>query len=107
MFRRSGSRFADKNMRQMKEQMTAMIRAFAVTLTIAAALLCAQIAAAPAQVASSATSLPTLKRAVTVSGDIVRIGDLIENAGSVAEAAIFRAPDIGTTGSVSVQQVLD
>jgi flagella basal body P-ring formation protein FlgA len=92
-----------------------MIRAFAVTLPIAAALLCAQIAAAPAQVATSvatpvaasARTLPTLKRAVTVSGDIVRIGDLIENAGAAADAAIFRSPDVGTTGSVSVQQVLD
>jgi flagella basal body P-ring formation protein FlgA len=84
-----------------------MIRAFAATLPIAAALVCAQIAAAPAQVASSATSLPKLKGTVTVSGDIVRIGDLIENAGAAADRAIFRSPDIGTTGSVSVQRVLD
>jgi flagella basal body P-ring formation protein FlgA len=84
-----------------------MSRFFAVTLPIAAALVCAQIAAAPAQVATSTTPLPTLKGAVTVSGDIVRIGDLIENAGAAADAAIFRSPDIGTTGSVSVQQVLD
>ena len=51
--------------------------------------------------------MPTLKRAVTVSGDIVRIGDLLENAGASADAAIFRSPDIGTTGAVSVQKVLD
>jgi flagella basal body P-ring formation protein FlgA len=96
-----------------------MIRTFAVTLPVAAALVCAQIAAARAQIATTAATpvatpiatstrtLPTLKRAVTVSGDIVRIGDLIENAGAVADAAIFRSPDVGTTGSVSVQQVLD
>jgi flagella basal body P-ring formation protein FlgA len=89
-----------------------MIRAFAATLPIAAALVLGQIAAAPAQVAPaqvamSATSLPTLKRTVTVAGEIVRIGDLIENAGAVSETAIFRSPDVGTTGSVSVQQVLD
>ena len=84
-----------------------MIRAFAVALPIAAALLCAQIAPAPAQVASSASSMPTLKRAVTVSGETVRIGDLLDNAGAVADAAIFRSPDVGTTGSVSLQQVLD
>src|SRR5262247_3563041 len=35
---------------------------------------------------------PTLKREVTVTGDIVRIGDLVDNAGAVAEVAIFRAP---------------
>jgi flagella basal body P-ring formation protein FlgA len=84
-----------------------MIRTLTVTLAIAAALVCAEIAAAPAQVAGSAAALPTLKRAVTVSGDIVRIGDLIENAGAAADRAIFRSPDVGTTGSVSVQQVLD
>ncbi len=84
-----------------------MIRRLAATLPIAAALLAAQIAAVPAQVASASAALPTLKRAVTVSGDIVRIGDLIENAGTDADRAIFRSPDVGTTGSVSVQQVLD
>jgi len=84
-----------------------MIRTLAAALPIAAALVCTQIAAVPDQVATSAASLPTLKRAVTVSGDLVRIGDLIENAGAVADAPIFRSPDVGTTGSVSVQQVLD
>jgi len=85
----------------------APIRAFAVTLPIAVALLAAQIAIAPAQVATSPAPRPTLKGAVTVSGDIVRIGDLIDNAGEAADRAIFRSPDVGTTGSVSVQQVLD
>jgi flagella basal body P-ring formation protein FlgA len=51
--------------------------------------------------------MPTLKRTVTVSGDTVRVGDLLDNAGASADAAIFRSPDIGTTGSVSVQKVLD
>ena len=34
------------------------------------------------------------------SGDIVRIGDLVDNAGAVADVAIFRSPDLGTTGTV-------
>jgi len=87
-----------------------MIRAFAFSLPIAAALVAVQVAGtelAGAQVATPAAAMPTLKRAVTVSGDIVRIGDLIDNAGAVADAAIFRSPDIGTTGSVTLQQVLD
>jgi flagella basal body P-ring formation protein FlgA len=37
----------------------------------------------------------------------VRIGDLVENAGAVAEVAIFRAPDLGQTGSVPAARVLD
>jgi flagella basal body P-ring formation protein FlgA len=83
-----------------------MIRTFA---SLAAALLAGLIAThgAAAQGAASGPAMPTLKRAVTVSGDTVRIGDLLENAGASADAAIFRSPDIGTTGAVSVQKVLD
>ena len=39
-------------------------------------------------------------------GDLVRIGDVIDNAGSSAQIAIYRAPDLGTTGSLPVTQVL-
>jgi flagellar basal body P-ring formation protein FlgA len=49
---------------------------------------------------------PTLRREVTVVGEIVRIGDLVENAGVVAEVPIFRAPDLGQTGSVSTASVI-
>jgi flagella basal body P-ring formation protein FlgA len=48
-----------------------------------------------------------LKAQATVSSDIVRIGDLIENAGVLASTAIFRAPDLGQTGAVPVRQLLD
>ena len=37
----------------------------------------------------------------------MRIGDLVENAGTVANAPIFRAPDLGQTGAVPVRAVLD
>ena len=50
---------------------------------------------------------PTLKAEATVLGNIVRIGDLIENAGAAADVAIFRAPDIGQTGTVPVIRVID
>lgn len=50
---------------------------------------------------------PTLKGAVTIVGDIVRIGDLIENAGAAANVAIFRAPDLGQTGRVAAQRVIE
>ncbi len=56
---------------------------------------------------AGARDLPRLKPAVTVTGDIVRIGDLIENAGAVADVAIFRAPDPGSTGTVSADRVLE
>jgi len=50
---------------------------------------------------------PTLKAEATVIGDVVRIGDLVENAGEAAEVAIFRAPDIGQTGTVPASRVLE
>jgi flagella basal body P-ring formation protein FlgA len=50
---------------------------------------------------------PALKREVIVTGELVRIGDLVENAGAVAEVAIFRAPDLGQTGSVSARRIAE
>jgi flagella basal body P-ring formation protein FlgA len=49
---------------------------------------------------------PALRASVTVSGDVVRIGDLIDNAGTAAQIAVYRAPDLGTTGSLPTAQVL-
>ena len=50
---------------------------------------------------------PALKPAVTIVGEIVRIGDLVENAGAAANVAIFRAPDLGQTGRVAVERVIE
>ena len=69
------------------------------------------LGAAPAPAAAQSrdaelSDAPSLKAAATVTGDIVRIGDLIDNAGAVADVPIFRAPDLGQTGSVPVASVL-
>lgn len=50
---------------------------------------------------------PALKANVTVTSDVVRIGDLVENAGPVADVPIFRAPDLGTTGAVATDRILE
>lgn len=50
---------------------------------------------------------PTLKATATIVGEIVRVGDLIENAGAAANIPIFRAPDLGETGRVATEQVLE
>ena len=50
---------------------------------------------------------PALRASVTVAGDVVRIGDLVENAGPVADIPVFRAPDLGTTGAVSTDRVIE
>ncbi|HEY4404336.1 MAG TPA: flagellar basal body P-ring formation chaperone FlgA [Xanthobacteraceae bacterium] len=63
--------------------------------------------APPAAAQSLEAAGPSLKPTASVVGDIVRIGDLVENAGVVAEVPIFRAPDLGQTGSVPVASVLE
>jgi flagella basal body P-ring formation protein FlgA len=76
------------------------------SLLLAFALLAASVAAGLAQTRDDTIAAPVLRANVTVSGDIVRIGDIIDNAGSAAQIAVYRAPDLGTTGSLSVAQVL-
>jgi len=57
--------------------------------------------------AQTVGAVPTLKREATISGELVRIGDLVENAGAAAGTAIFRSPDLGETGRVATDRVLD
>lgn len=76
-------------------------------LRTALAVLLVLTAPATAQVTGSlGPNAPVLKRSVTVTGDVVRIGDLIDNAGTAAQIAVFRAPDLGTTGMVSTFQIM-
>jgi flagella basal body P-ring formation protein FlgA len=49
---------------------------------------------------------PVLRANVNVASDVVRIGDVVDNAGKAAQIAIYRAPDLGTTGSLPTAQVL-
>lgn len=64
------------------------------------ALLLSALAAQPASAAS-------LKASVTVSSNIVRLGDLVDGvAPAKADLPLFRAPDLGHTGDVSAAAVL-
>jgi len=74
-------------------------------LLLTAALLATTVTAS-AQTRDDVIATPALRADVTVSSDIVRIGDVIDNAGSAAQIAIYRAPDLGTTGSLPVAQLL-
>src|SRR3954471_1752443 len=80
-------------------------------LLLATALIAASSASAVAQTQESfanrnVIAAPVLRANVQVSGDLVRIGDVIDNAGSAAQIAIYRAPDLGTTGSLPTAQVI-
>jgi len=78
------------------------------TLIAAFATLIALGASAPAQVAAAPDQQrPRLKAEAVITGDLVRIGDLVEHAGVIAEVPIFRAPDLGSTGKVSADAVVE
>ncbi len=75
------------------------IRRLLVALPLAAGLL--------ADSAAAQNAVPALRANVTVTGDVVHIGDLVENAGAVADVPIFRAPDLGTRGAVPTARVVE
>ncbi|ARQ00801.1 flagellar basal body P-ring formation chaperone FlgA [Pseudorhodoplanes sinuspersici] len=57
---------------------------------------------------AAAAQTPVLRASVEVSSDLVRIGDLVENASPFkAKIAVFRAPDLGETGTVPTARVLE
>lgn len=76
------------------------------SLLLAVALLAATSATAFAQASEETIVAPVLRANVTVESDVVRIGDMIDNAGTSAQIAIYRAPDLGTTGSLPTAQVI-
>jgi flagella basal body P-ring formation protein FlgA len=75
-------------------------------LLLAGALLAAGTATVLAQSSDDVIAAPVLRASVTVSSDVVRIGDILDNAGTAALIAIYRAPDLGTTGSLPTEKVL-
>ena len=78
------------------------------TLTLAFAMLSTLAVPALAQTtAALVQNRPMLKAEAVITGDIVRIGDLVEHAGIVANVPIFRAPDLGATGTVPANAVIE
>lgn len=79
-----------------------MIRRLIATLATLAAV------TAPAAAQDfAALQHPRLKAQAVVTGDLVRVGDLVTHAGIIAHVPIFRAPDLGTTGSVPASAVVE
>ena len=73
-----------------------MIRATLATIFALLAL------ALPAAAADDFIASPTLRASVSVTADVVRVGDLVDNAGSAALIPVYRSPDLGTTGTLTV-----
>jgi flagellar basal body P-ring formation protein FlgA len=63
--------------------------------------------ALPADPAAAQNAMPALRASVIVTSNLVRIGDLVENAGPVADVPIFRAPDLGTRGAVATERIVE
>jgi flagella basal body P-ring formation protein FlgA len=74
-------------------------------LLLATALLAMSAVPSPAQ-SRDDIAVPVLRANVNVASDVVRIGDVVDNAGNAAQIAIYRAPDLGTTGSLPTAQLL-
>jgi flagellar basal body P-ring formation protein FlgA len=64
------------------------------------------LAALGISLSTAAFALPSLKGDVVVTAEIVTVGDMFDDAGSLAELAMFRAPKPGTTGMVELNAVL-
>ncbi len=93
-------------MTKIRTNIRSMIRPALRTSALLFALAALVPAAAAAQTASP-NAAPALRASVTVTGDLVRIGDLVENAGAAANVAIFRSPDLGTRGTVSTASIVE
>lgn len=63
------------------------------------------LAAFGATLATAGYAAPSLKADVSVVAEIVTVGDMFDDAGSLAELAMFRAPKPGTTGIVDLSAV--
>ncbi len=48
---------------------------------------------------------PQLREAITVASELVTLGDLFTGAGDYAQVAVFRAPDLGKSGTVPADLV--
>lgn len=79
-----------------------MLRPLLTGLAVAGLL----FAATAARAGDETIAPPVLRARVDVSSDVVRIGDVVDNAGTFSQIAIYRAPNLGTTGSLPVAQVL-
>jgi flagella basal body P-ring formation protein FlgA len=53
----------------------------------------------------AAAAAPVLRADVTVVSGVVTVGDMFEDAGALADAALFRAPQPGTSGTVGLAAI--
>ena len=54
---------------------------------------------------ATALAAPALKGDITVTAGVITVGDMFDEPGLAAENALFRAPQPGTTGTVSLRDI--
>lgn len=84
-----------------------LLRSFFTAAGVAVAASLALSFLTPGPVHGAETTHPKLRSAISVTADVVTVGDFFEDAGEVGRVALFRAPDLGTTGPVSARRVVD
>lgn len=77
----------------------------AVVLAVGFSLLMSALARDVAR--SETPAKASLRAVVAVPDAVVTVGDFFENAGTGASTPLFRAPDLGTTGSVPAARVVE
>ncbi len=70
-------------------------------------LACAAIVVIWSFAANAQNMVPALKPEVIVTGDLVRVGDVLDNAGAHASQPIFKAPELGASGTIQVHRVME
>jgi flagella basal body P-ring formation protein FlgA len=74
---------------------------------LAAAFFFAAISAPAEGAAKRAGPIPSLNDSASVADEFVRLGDLIENVGDAARTPVFRAPALGSTGTIQVYRIIE
>jgi flagella basal body P-ring formation protein FlgA len=70
-------------------------------------LVCAAVVVIWSFSARAQNSVPALKPEAVVTGDFVRVGDVLENAGANASQPIFKSPELGASGTIQVHRVME
>ena len=68
-------------------------------------IVCGTFLAFNLMLAAPAFAAPVLKTQVDVSGQVVTVGDMFEDAGASAARPLFLAPAPGTTGTVGIDDI--
>ncbi len=56
--------------------------------------------------ASDAATVPAMKAEATNMDEVVRLGDLLDNAGEAADVPVFHAPELGASGTIQTHRII-